>query len=105
MAHVLFMDIVGYSRCLTSDQHALAGKLNQIVRSWEKVRRKMTWPAGEPFSSVPSSHFEPRFSGAESFSRTHQAGEKARLRSSPWPFGAESCGGVEKEIETAIVTR
>ena len=31
IVHVLFLDIVGYSKRLTNEQHALAGKLNQVV--------------------------------------------------------------------------
>ena len=33
IAHVLFMDIVGYSTRLTDEQQALVDELNQIVRS------------------------------------------------------------------------
>jgi hypothetical protein len=33
IAHVLFLDIVGYSKLSTNDQHAAVEELNQIVRS------------------------------------------------------------------------
>jgi len=32
IAHVLFIDIVGYSKLLINEQHELLQKLNQIVR-------------------------------------------------------------------------
>ncbi|HEU5248097.1 MAG TPA: hypothetical protein VFU09_13490 [Candidatus Udaeobacter sp.] len=33
IAHVLFIDIVGYSKLSSNDQHAAVEELNQIVRS------------------------------------------------------------------------
>src|SRR4030095_6113007 len=33
IAHVLFMDVVGYSKLLTSEQTALLAELNQLVRA------------------------------------------------------------------------
>src|SRR5260370_23484914 len=39
IAHVLFMDIVGYSKLLIDEQHALLETLNQIVRSTEQFRK------------------------------------------------------------------
>src|SRR5215813_3268096 len=38
IAHVLFMDIVGYSRLLTDEQSEALQELNQIVRSTEAAR-------------------------------------------------------------------
>jgi len=38
IAHVLFMDIVGYSMRLINEQRALRGTLNQIVRNTEQFR-------------------------------------------------------------------
>src|SRR5919204_7047861 len=38
IAHVLFMDIVGYSKLLINEQRALLDQLNQIVRSTEEFR-------------------------------------------------------------------
>jgi TolB-like protein/class 3 adenylate cyclase len=38
IAHVLFTDIVGYSKLLIDEQHALLETLNQIVRSTEQFR-------------------------------------------------------------------
>ena len=39
IAHVLFMDIVGYSKLLTDEQSEALQELNQIVRSTEVVRQ------------------------------------------------------------------
>ncbi|MEY2438628.1 MAG: hypothetical protein QOI34_13 [Verrucomicrobiota bacterium] len=38
LAHVLFIDIVGYSKRLTNEQTALVRKLNEIVRQTEECR-------------------------------------------------------------------
>src|SRR5205807_841410 len=38
IAHVLFIDIVGYSKLLINEQRALLDALNQIVRSTEEFR-------------------------------------------------------------------
>lgn len=39
IAHVLFMDIVGYSKLLIDEQHRLLETLNQIVRRTEQFRK------------------------------------------------------------------
>src|SRR6266571_994011 len=39
IAHVLFTDIVGYSKLSIKDQHAAVEELNQIVRASEQFRR------------------------------------------------------------------
>src|SRR4029450_7201412 len=39
IAHVLFIDIVGYSKLSINDQHAGVEELNQIVRASEQFRR------------------------------------------------------------------
>src|SRR6266853_546088 len=39
IAHVLFIDIVGYSRLSINDQHAAVEELNQIVRASEQYQR------------------------------------------------------------------
>jgi hypothetical protein len=39
IAHVLFTDIVGYSKLLIDAQHALLETLNQIVRGTEQFRK------------------------------------------------------------------
>ena len=39
IAHILFMDIVGYSKLSVNDQHAAVEELNQIVRAAEQFQR------------------------------------------------------------------
>jgi class 3 adenylate cyclase len=39
IAHVLFIDIVGYSKLSISDQHAAVEELNQVVRASEQFQR------------------------------------------------------------------
>src|SRR5438477_6564240 len=39
IAHVLFMDIVGYSKLSINDQHAAVEELNQLVRASEQFQR------------------------------------------------------------------
>jgi hypothetical protein len=39
IAHVLFLDIVGYSKLSVDEQHAQVEELNEIVRSSEQFRK------------------------------------------------------------------
>src|SRR5438477_2452419 len=39
IAHVLFIDIVGYSKLSISDQHVAVEELNQIVRASEQFQK------------------------------------------------------------------
>src|SRR5438874_11503670 len=39
IAHVLFIDIVGYSKLSINDQHATVEELNQVVRASEQFQR------------------------------------------------------------------
>src|SRR5262249_8286471 len=58
LAHVLFIDIVGYSKLLISEQRAFVETLNQIVRSTEQFRkteaagRLLKIPAGDGMALV-----------------------------------------------------
>ncbi len=42
IAHVLFMDVVGYSKLLVDQQRELSKQLNQIVRNTEQFRAAET---------------------------------------------------------------
>src|SRR5216683_4155866 len=42
IAHVLFLDIVGYSKLSVNEQHAVVEELNQIVRASEQFQRAET---------------------------------------------------------------
>ncbi len=58
IAHVLFMDIVGYSTRLTDEQQALVDELNQVVRSSEEFNkaaaagRLMKIPTGDGMALI-----------------------------------------------------
>src|SRR5215467_3024252 len=58
LAHVLFIDIVGYSKLLISEERALLETLNQIVRNTEQFRkaeaagRLLKIPAGDGMALV-----------------------------------------------------
>ncbi len=39
IAHVLFIDIIGYSKLSINDQHAAVEQLNQLVRASEQFQR------------------------------------------------------------------
>lgn len=58
LAHVLLIDMVGYSKLLTSEQHRLLELLNRIVRGTEQFRRAeaserlITVPAGDGMALV-----------------------------------------------------
>jgi hypothetical protein len=39
VAHVLFMDVVGFSKLLINDQREILGKLNQLVRDTRRFRQ------------------------------------------------------------------
>jgi hypothetical protein len=42
IGHVLFIDIVGYTKLLTSEQHAVE-QLNEVVRNWDEFKRAGAW--------------------------------------------------------------
>ena len=58
IGHVLFIDIVGYSKLLIDDQRELQGQLNQIVRATEQFRaaeaasKLMRLPTGDGMALV-----------------------------------------------------
>jgi class 3 adenylate cyclase len=58
IAHVLFIDIVGYSTRLTDEQQALVDQLNQIVRSSDEFQkatatgRLMKIPTGDGMALI-----------------------------------------------------
>ncbi len=49
IGHVLFIDIVGYSKLSTNEQHARLGELNRIVRDSEQFRKAQA--AQSPFKN------------------------------------------------------
>ena len=81
IAHVLFIDIVGYSKRLIDEQHELLQDLNQIVRSTEAFRSAeaagnlIRVPTGDGVALV--------------FSTTPEAPHAARWKS------ARHCGAIQ----------
>ena len=51
IAHVLFIDIVGYSKLSVNDQHAAVEELNQIVRASEQFQKA---EAGDRLLKIPT---------------------------------------------------
>src|SRR5438552_17887532 len=51
IAHVLFIDIVGYSKLSVNEQHAAVEELNQIVRACEQFQRA---EAGSRLLKIPT---------------------------------------------------
>jgi TolB-like protein/class 3 adenylate cyclase/Tfp pilus assembly protein PilF len=58
IGHVLFMDVVGYSKLLLDEQRAVQGRLNEIVRATEQFRvadaagKLLRLPAGDGMALV-----------------------------------------------------
>ncbi len=66
IGHVLFVDIVGYSKLLINEQRALLDTLNQIIRNTDEFRsaetagRLIKIPTGDGMALV---FYQPRISG------------------------------------------
>ena len=86
IAHVLFIDIVGYSKLLINEQRRLLGVLNQMVRETEQFRtaeeqgRLITIPAGDGMALVFYSSPEAPVECALELSRADKAHPELRLR-------------------------
>jgi hypothetical protein len=59
IAHVLFLDIVGYSKLSMNEQHARIQELNEIVRESEQFRKAEASAFRLPHSAffLPTSYF------------------------------------------------
>ncbi len=86
IAHVLFVDIVGYSRLLINEQRRLLEVLNQMVRETEQFRtaeekgRLITIPAGDGMALVFYNSPEAPVECALELSRADKAHPELRLR-------------------------
>src|SRR5256886_17302183 len=86
IAHVLFMDIVGYSKRLINDQRALRGTLNQIVRNTEQFRAAdatgtlIKSPTGDGMALVFRRSPEEQGEGALEIIRALKADQEVPLR-------------------------
>lgn len=86
IAHVLFMDIVGYSRLLIDDQHEVLQRLNQIVRSTDQFRsaeadgKLVRLPTGDGMALVFFSNPEAPVQCAMEISKAIKRDPKLQLR-------------------------
>ena len=86
IAHVLFVDIVGYSKLLINEQHALLDTLNQIVRATQEFQtaetagRLIKIPTGDGMALVFYSSPEDPVECAMEISRAVKEHPKLRLR-------------------------
>jgi TolB-like protein/class 3 adenylate cyclase len=86
IAHVLFIDIVGYSRLSINDQYAAVEELNQIVRDSEQFRRAeaarglLKIPTGDGMALVFYTNPEEPVQCAVEISRSLQEHPVLRLR-------------------------
>src|SRR5437867_6423811 len=86
IAHVLFIDIVGYSKLSINDQHAAVEKLNQIVHASERFQkaeagsRLLKIPTGDGMALVFYKSPEEPVKCALEISRTLKEHPRLRLR-------------------------
>jgi len=86
IAHVLFMDIVGYSTLLIDEQHALLETLNQIVRGTQQFRiaeeagKLIKIPTGDGMALIFQDRLEAPVECALEISRTLKEHPKLLLR-------------------------
>src|SRR6476659_9964252 len=86
VGHILFLDIVGYSKLLTDEQKELVQELNQIVRKTEQFREaeaagKLTrLPTGDGMVLVFSNNPEAPVECALEISKALQSHPKLKLR-------------------------
>src|SRR5207244_2302643 len=86
IAHVLFIDIVGYSKLSVNEQHAAVEELNQIVRASEQFQRAeaanrlLKIPAGDGMALVFYTSPEAPAQCAVEISRTRKEHPRLQLR-------------------------
>src|SRR5256886_17261640 len=86
IAHVLFIDIVGYSKLSINDQHAAVEELNQIVRRSEQFQRAeaasrlLKIPAGDGMALVFYTNPEAPAQCADEISRALKDRPRLQLR-------------------------
>ena len=79
IAHVLFIDIVGYSKLLINEQRALLETANQIVRSTDEFQR--TTMKIQRFMAAQRNSLHPTRQGRKQCGR--DAAKSATLRARP----------------------
>jgi class 3 adenylate cyclase len=84
--HILFLDLVGYSKLLVDQQKELLDKLNQVVRSTEQVRlaeaegKLFKLPTGDGMVLVFTNNPEAPLECALEISKTLQSHPDIKLR-------------------------
>ena len=92
IAHVLFIDIVGYSKLSVNDQHAAVEELNQIVRRSEQFQKPK--PRAVYLKSRPVMGWRWSFTPVRKRQRNAQWRSAVRSRNIPaCNFGWESTAG------------
>src|SRR5438045_4221613 len=92
IAHVLFIDIVGYSKLSVNEQHAAVQELNQIVRASEEFQqaeaanRLLKIPTGDGMALVFYTSPEAPAQCAFEISRTLKDNQRLQIR-----MGIHSC--------------
>ena len=105
IAHVLFIDIVGYSKLSVNEQHAAVEELNQIVRATEQFQkaeagsRLLKIPTGDGMALVFYTSPEAPAQCALEISRAAQ--ENIRGCNFEWGFTADPVSGVVDVNERA----
>jgi len=86
IAHVLFVDIVGYAKLLIDEQKELVQKLNEIVRNTDQVReaeaegKLVRLPTGDGMALAFSNHPEAPAECALEISKALQSHPEIKLR-------------------------
>src|ERR1700758_1544511 len=86
IAHVLFLDVVGYSKMLVSEQREVVQQLNQIVRKTGQFRKSesrgklISIPSGDGMALVFFESPEEPVQCALEISRALQRNPRLRLR-------------------------
>jgi class 3 adenylate cyclase len=86
IAHVLFVDIVGYSKLLTNEQTALVNRLNELVRQTDQFRKAdatgklLRIPTGDGMALVFFTTPDAPVRCAGELSKADQADPKIQLR-------------------------
>ncbi len=98
IAHILFIDIVGYSKLSINEQHAAVEELNQVVRASEQFQRAETAnrlikiPTGDGIALVFYTSPEAPVQCAVEISRVDQ--ENIRACNFGWESTADPVSGV-----------
>jgi hypothetical protein len=106
VGHILFLDIVGYSKLLADEQKALVQELNQIVRETEQFRTaeaegKLTrLPTGDGMVLVFTNNPEAPVECALEISKALQSHPKLRGTHGHSQWAGESSRGCQRPVQS-----